>query len=64
MTSGQQILQKEITLNQKEVEEKLLNRFDFLKQDGGLRQTYSSYDFRLEENSMKETWEKILDFLI
>ena len=63
MTSGQQIPQKEITLNQKEVEEKLLNRFDFLKQDGGLRQTYSSYDFRLEENSMKETWEKILDFL-
>ena len=63
MPSGQQIPQKEITLNQKEVEEKLLNRFDFLKQDGGLRQIYSSYDFRLEENNMKEVWEKLLDFL-
>ena len=63
MPSGQQIPQKEISLNQKEVEEKLLNRFDFLKQDGGLRQIYSSYDFRLEENNMKEVWEKLLDFL-
>ena len=60
----QTIPKKEITLTQKEVEEKILNHFNFLKQEGGLHQIYSSYDFRLEENSMKEVWEQILDFLL
>ena len=60
----QTIPKKEITLSQKEVEEKILNHFNFLKQEGGLHQIYSSYDFRLEENSMKEVWEQILDFLL
>ena len=64
MISGQQIQKKENLLDPKKVEEKLLDRFDFLKQEGGLHQIYSSYDFRLEEKSMKEVWEKILDFLL
>jgi hypothetical protein len=55
---------KENLLDPKKVEEKLLDRFDFLKQEGGLHQIYSSYDFRLEEKSIKEVWEKILDFLL
>ena len=63
MNSAQQIPKKEMNLSQKQVEEKILDRFNFLKQEGGLHQTFSSYDFRLEENSMKELWEKILDFL-
>ena len=64
MISGQQMQKKENLLDPKKVEEKLLDRFDFLKQEGGLHQIYSSYDFRLEEKSMKEVWEKILDFLL
>ena len=64
MISGQQIQKKENLLDPKKVEEKLLDRFDFLKQEGGLHQIYSSYDFRLEEKSIKEVWEKILDFLL
>ena len=63
INSSQSLPKKEITLSPKEVEEKILDRFDFLKQEGGLHQAFSSYDFRLEENSMKEVWEKILDFL-
>ena len=59
----QQLPKKEISLNPKEVEEKLLERFNFLKQEGGLHQVFSSYDFRLEENTMKEIWENILDYL-
>ena len=64
MISGQQMQKKENLLDPKKVEEKLLDRFDFLKQEGGLHQIYSSYDFRLEEKSIKEVWEKILDFLL
>ena len=63
INSSQPLQKKEITLSPKEVEEKILERFNFLKQKGGLNQNFSSYDFRLEENSMKEVWEKILDFL-
>ena len=63
-TSGPIIPRKEIKLDPKEVEEKLLSRFDNLQQEKGLRQIYSSYDFRLEEKPMLESWEKILDFLL
>ena len=62
--TNQSIPKKEISLSQKEIEEKILDHFNFLKQEGGLHQIYSSYDFRLEENSMKEVWEQILDFLL
>ena len=64
MNSGPIIPRKEIKLDPKEVEEKILSRFDNLKQEKGLRQIYSSYDFRLEEKPMLESWEKILDFLL
>ena len=64
MNSGPVIPRKEIKLDPKEVEEKILSRFDNLKQEKGLRQIYSSYDFRLEEKPMLESWEKILDFLL
>jgi len=64
MNSGPVIPRKEINLDPKEVEEKILSRFDNLKQEKGLRQIYSSYDFRLEEKPMLESWEKILDFLL
>ena len=64
MNSGAIIPRKEIKLDPKEVEEKILSRFDNLKQEKGLRQIYSSYDFRLEEKPMLESWEKILDFLL
>jgi len=64
MNSGTIIPRKEIKLDPKEVEEKILSRFDNLKQEKGLRQIYSSYDFRLEEKPMLESWEKILDFLL
>ena len=60
----QQVSQQKIKISPEEVQSKLLERFEFLKQEGGLRQIYSSYDFRLEENSMKDVWEKILDFLL
>ena len=60
----QQLAQNKIKLKPEEVQSKLLERFDFLKQEGGLRQIYSSYDFRFEENSMTDVWEKILDFLL
>ena len=60
----QQLSQQKIKISPEEVQSKLLERFEFLKQEGGLRQIYSSYDFRLEENSMKDVWEKILDFLL
>ena len=64
MNSTPIIQKKEIKLNPKEVEEKILSRFDNLNQEKGLRQIYSSYDFRLEEKPMLESWEKILDFLL
>ena len=64
MNSGPIIPRKQIKLDPKEVEEKILSRFDNLKQEKGLRQIYSSYDFRLEEKPMLESWEKILDFLL
>lgn len=64
MNSGPIIPRKEIKLDPKEVEEKILSRFDNLKQEKGLRQIYLSYDFRLEEKPMLESWEKILDFLL
>ena len=64
MNSCPIIPRKEIKLDPKEVEEKILSRFDNLKQEKGLRQIYSSYDFRLEEKPMLESWEKILDFLL
>ena len=64
MNSGPIIPRKEIKLDPKEVEEKILSRFDNLKQEKGLRHIYSSYDFRLEEKPMLESWEKILDFLL
>ena len=60
----QQISQNKIKLTPQEVQTKLLERFDFLKQEAGLRQIYSSYDFRYEENSMKDVWAQILDFLL
>lgn len=58
MNSTPIIQKKEIKLNPKEVEEKILSRFDNLNQEKGLRQIYSSYDFRLEEKPMLESWEK------
>ena len=59
-----QISQNKIKLTPEEVQSKILERFEFLKQEGGLRQIYSSYDFRFEENAMKDVWGKILDFLL
>jgi len=60
----QQVSQQKIKISPEEVQSKLLERFEFLKQEGGLRQIYSSYDFRLEENSMKDVWEKNIRFFI
>ena len=54
----------QINLSQKEVEQKLLERFDFLQKKEGLHQFFSSYDFRLEERNMVETWEQILQYLL
>ena len=54
----------QINLSQKEVEQKLLERYDFLQKEEGLHQFYSSYDFRLEERGMVETWEQILQYLL
>lgn len=54
----------QINLNQGDVEQKLLKKFSFLEKEGSIHQLFSSYDFRLEERSMVETWEKILNYLI
>ena len=53
-----------ISLNQDEVEKKILNRFNFLQQDKSLHLFFSSYDFRVEEKNMVEMWEKIIDYLL
>ena len=63
VSTNQQLQKKEISLSKKEVEEKILEHFNFLKEEGGLHQVFSSYDFRFEENTMKEIWESILDYL-
>ena len=54
------ILPKDLKISAKEA----YDAFDNLKQEKGLRQIYSSYDFRLEEKPMLESWEKILEFLL
>ena len=54
----------EINMSQEKVEKKLLNRFNFLQQEGGLLQLFSSYDFRPDERNMVDTWEKIIDYLL
>ena len=54
----------EINLNQTEVEKKLLKRFSNLEKEENLHELFSSYDFRLQEKSMVETWEQILHYLI
>ena len=54
----------QLNLNQEEIEKKILNRFNFLQQEGGLHQFFSSYDFRIDEKNMVEIWEKIIDYLL
>ena len=54
----------ELDMNQEDVEKKLLNHFNFLQQEGGLLQNFSSYDFRPDEKSMVDVWEKIIDYLL
>lgn len=54
----------ESNLNKKEVEQKLLDRFDFLKNENNFQQFFSSYDFRFEEKNMVEMWEQILQYLL
>ena len=54
----------ELNISQEEVEKKILNRFNFLQQEGGLHQIFSSYDFRPDEKNMVEAWEKIIDYLL
>lgn len=47
-----------------EVQNYILTNFDFLKQEGGLHQFFSSYDFRDEEAVMVSTWNNILSSLL
>ena len=54
----------ELKINEQEIEKKLLNKFDFLRQEEGLHKNYSSFDFRIEERFMIDNWEKIIDFLL
>ena len=54
----------ELNISQEEVEKKLLNRFNFLQQEDGRHEIFSSYDFRENEKNMVEVWEKIIDYLL
>lgn len=51
------------TRKKEDIENRILNKFDFLKQENTLQQFYSSYDFREDEKIMVQTWKKILRFL-
>ena len=54
----------ELNISQEEVEKKLLNRFNFLQQEDGRHEIFSSYDFRENEKNMVEVWAKIIDYLL
>ena len=53
-----------LSFNTKDIENKILNRFTFLQQEAVLHKNTCSYDFREEEKSLVDTWEKIIDFLL
>ena len=59
-----EINSKIFNLSQEEVEKKILNRFNFLKEEKGLSQVYSSYDFRIDEKNMVDIWKQILEYLL
>ena len=50
-------------LSPKIVEEKILNKFNYLNDKKHLNDFFSSYDFRPEEENMVRVWEEILKFL-
>lgn len=54
---------KELKINEQDIENQLINKFFFLKEEEGLHKNYSSFDFRENEKFMVENWKKILDFL-